>query len=347
MKIIRSIFCILFSVLFCTHSVALAGKQAPPFGESLEWNTGSEDPSLDALAGKSVLVMFFQDWCGICNGWSGQLFDQMTKAYGDDPRVVLIAIKTDGGDMSEALGYLSERTDVSKWMVAVDDGGVYQQQAMGEDKLYQYIWVTPEGEIGESGKSGMFYGGAKAKRFAVAEDKAQKNYFKGTYGIVPEGVELDGELDEAVALADKGLLLSALREVAEVSSSAPEEDVAVFRKTIAGLVKKSVTRHKAVVEDESSESRFMSFLALEKIVEDFGSSAPGVAAKEVVSANDRSSWVADEKEAASDYESIMRRAERADDERSRARIAKALAKLAEEFPETVYGRIAASAAKGK
>jgi predicted negative regulator of RcsB-dependent stress response len=57
--------------------------------------------------------------------------------------------------------------------------------------------------------------------------------------------------------------------------------------------------------------------------------------------------VATEKEAADDYESIMRRATRADDQRSRERISKALLKLSEEFPNTVYGRIAASAVKEK
>lgn len=346
MKIPRSLIFTWILAMFFMHSVAFGAKQPPPFGQSLEWNTGSEDPSLDALAGKSVLVMFYQSWCPISNGWSGELFSQMTKAYGDDPRVALIAIKTDGGSMSDALKYLSDRTDTSKWMVAVDEGGVYQQQAMGKDELYKFMWVNPQGEIGEAGSSGMFIKGKKNKEFSLATKQSQQTYFKGTWKVIPDGKELDGALDDAVVLSEKGLFISALSEVAKVSSSAPKKDVLALRQAIAGRVEKSVAKHKAVVEDEASDNRYLSFLALEKIVESFGASAPGIAAKEVVSTHDRSSWVAAEKKAASDYESIMRRAERADDARSRERIKKALAKLAEEFPDTTYGRIAASGAKG-
>lgn len=322
-----------------------AARQAPPFGASLEWNTGSESPSLDALAGKSVLVMFYQNWCPICNKWSGELFDQITKTYGDDPKVVLVAIKTDGGSMREALKYLSERTDEEKWLVALDEGGVYQQQALGRNKLYEYIWVTPKGEIGEEGKSGTFTSGSNPKEFTLARADSAKKYRAGTSTVISGGKDMDPALAPAVELAEKGLFLSALGQAAKVSSSADKEDVAAFRKAIASKVESAVAMHKTVVENESSENRYLSFLSLQRIAENFGSSAPGVAAKEVVSTHDRSSWVANENEAASDYESIMRRAERADDERSLARIAKALAKLAEEFPDTVYGRMAASGGK--
>ena len=347
MKNMISLMCAgaLISVGF--SPVADAAKQAPPFGASLEWNTGSESPSLDALAGKSVLLMFYQSWCPICNKWSGQLFDQLTKTYGDDPKVVLVAIKTDGGSMSDALNYLSERTDKDKWLVAVDEGGIYQQQVLGRDKLYEYAWVNPKGEIGENGGSGTYASGSNPKEFTLARADSAKKFRAGTSTVIPAGKKLDAALDPAVALAEKGLFVSALGQAAKVSSSAAKEDVAAFRKAIASRVENAVATHKAVVEDESSENRYLSFLSLQGIAENFGSSAPGIAAKNVVSAHGKSSWVKVEEEAASDYQSILRRAERADDERSRTRITKALAKLAEEYPDTVYGRMAASGAKGK
>ncbi len=64
-----------------------------------------------------------------------------------------------------------------------------------------------------------------------------------------------------------------------------------------------------------------------------------------MAAHASSAWVSDEEEAEKDYQSIMRRAERADDARSRERITKALKKLGEEFPETMYGRMAWEAGK--
>jgi len=347
MKNSTVLICAGAALSLCFSSIATAAKQAPPFGGSLEWNTGSESPSLGALAGKSVLVMFYQSWCPICNKWSGELFAQLTKTYGEDPRVVLVAIKTDGGSMGDALKYLSERTDEEKWMVAVDEGGVYQQQALGRNKLYEYMWVTPEGEIGEEGKSGTYTSGSDPKEYTLVRVDVAKKFRAGTSTVMPEGKKLDAALDPAVELAEKGLFLSALAQAAKISSSAAKEDVGAFRKAIAGKVENAVAMHKAVVEDKSSNNRYLSLISLQGIAENFGRSAPGMAAKEVVSAHERSSWVAEEEEAASDYESIMRRSQRADDERSRARITKALVKLAEEFPETAYGRMAAAGAKGK
>lgn len=334
-------------VASCFYSIGNAAKIAPPFGRSLEWNTGREAPSLDALAGKSVLMIFFQSWCPICNKWSGGLFEQMTKEYGDDPSVVLVAIKTDGGSMSSALDYLSERTDADKWMVAIDEGGVYQQQALGRDKLYEFMWVKPDGKVGDIGNAGTWMNDSDPKKFILAIPQESKKFRKGTWSVIPKKMKLAGGLDDAVDLAEKGLLISALGEASKVSTSVPKEDLGAFRKAIAKHVEKSVEMNKAIVEDEKSEARYLAFLSLQGIAENFGSSAPGIAAKSVVSAHDRSSWVAAEEEAASDYESIMRRAKRADDERSRARITRALEKLAEEFPETVYGRLAASGAKGE
>lgn len=95
-KFTLSFTCIVAAILLCFPSSGKAANPAPPFTRSLKWNTGSEAPSLDALEGKSVLVLFYQSWCPICNKWSGELFSQLTKQYGDDPKVVLVAIKTDG-----------------------------------------------------------------------------------------------------------------------------------------------------------------------------------------------------------------------------------------------------------
>ena len=289
--------------------------------------------------------MFYQSWCPICNEWSGELFDQITKAYGDDPAVVLVAIKTDGGNMSSAVDYLSDRTDASKWLVALDEGGVYLRQALGRDELYEYMWVKPNGEIGGEGKSSIYTAGSNPKEFALARTRERKQFREGTRNVIPEDLELDGSLDEAVGLAERGLLVSALGKASKASSSVPKEDLVAFRQAIASQVEKSVETHKLILEDQASENRYLSFLSLEGIAENFGASAPGKAASEAVSAHSSSSWIAAEEEAASDYASIMRRAQRADDERSQARITKALAKMAEEFPNTVYGRMAASGAK--
>lgn len=235
-------------VSLCFGSVGWAAKLPPPFGDSLEWNTGRESPGLDALTGKSVLVVFFQSWCPICNGWSGEFFKQMTETYGDDPGVVLMAIKTDGGSMREAVGYIEERADVEKWMVAVDKGGAYLQQALGRDKLYEYMWVGPDGRIGGEGEAGRYRTGSDPKEFMLARPDQAKNFRKGTGRLIPADKELDDALGKAVTLAEKGLFTNALGEAAKATSPGLEEDVATLREIIATRMDAVVATHKANLE---------------------------------------------------------------------------------------------------
>ncbi|MEM7010862.1 MAG: hypothetical protein AAF585_05190 [Verrucomicrobiota bacterium] len=295
------------------------------------------------MRGKSVLVMFFQDWCPICNGWSPNLFKQIGEAYKDDPLVVLIAIKTDGGSTSDAENYLQSRTELEHWLVGVDDNATYYRQATGEDRLYKYMWVKPDGEVGEIDKSGTFLRDSNPRQFSLAAKGDQAKFRKDAKPLLPTEPTINEALKPAAWFAERGLFLTALSEVRKsASNSALQDDVATFRQIILEQLDASVKNHAATVADESSENRYQAYLALRKIEENFGPSAPGQAAKQAAAAHTSSAWVSDEEEAADDYESIMRRAARADDERSRDRITRALEKLAEEYPNTMYGRIAAA-----
>lgn len=296
------------------------------------------------MRGKSVLVLFFQSWCGICNGWSPGLFEQLGKAYGNDPKVVLIALKTDGGGLDEAFEYMKSRTDPDLWLVGVEENATYYRQASGDDKLFTYMWVKPDGTIGKMDKASYHDPSGGKKKFVLASDRAKKGYHAGSVPLMPLDPPLDEALQPAVEKAEIGLYLSALKEVGAFASDASlKEDVATFKGRIAERLESSVARYEKAIGEEESEDRYLAYLALTKIVADFGASAPGQAAKKVVAVHSSSAWLSEEMEAEKDYQSIMRRAERADDKRSRERIAKALAKLGEEYPETMYGRIALAA----
>jgi hypothetical protein len=333
--------------MLCAGWLAIGGplqaRQAPPFGDSLTWDTGKEAPALERLRGKSVLIVFFQDWCGICNRWSGDMFRQVGEAYADDPTVALIAIKTDGGSLRDAHDYLKTRTDLRHWMVAVDENATYYRQATGQSKLYKYLWISPDGKVGEFDDAGNYYDSNGGKSFALAAEKSRNKYRKDATALMTMEPPLADGLGGAVTLAERGLFLAALAEVAKVGNAGGlAEDAARFRKRISDLLMAAVKEHKAVVEDEANENRYLSYLALEGIERDFGKSPPGLAAREVVSAEARAAWLDEEKDAESQYKAIMKRAARADDERGRERIARALKKLAEEHPDTVYGRMAAA-----
>lgn len=319
----------------------LGAKQPPPFGESITWGTGKESPTLESLRGKSVLVVFFQSWCGICNEWSPGFFTQMEKAYGDDPLVTLVALKTDGGNLADAMSYLEGRTNTDRWLVGVDDNATYYRQATGDDNLYMYMWVKPDGSVGAVKKAGLYSSGSDPKEFVLAMDRERQGIRKDAKPLMSLESPLDDALKPAIDLAERGLFLGALAEVAKLGSSSDlKEDVAAFRKVIADRLGSAVERYTAAIDDETNENRYLAYLALKRIEGDFGASAPGQAAKTAVRIHSSAPWISEEKEAEKDYQSIMRRAARADDERSRERIAKSLQKLAEEYPGTYYGKMA-------
>ncbi|GEM_PF-1903922 len=320
--------------------------QIPPFADSITWSTGKEAPSLNGMRGKSVVIVFFQSWCGICNKWSPGFFRQVGEKYKNDPKVVLVALKTDGSDMKEATDYLKSRTDLGHWLVGTDKNASYYRQVTGNDKLYKYVWVNPKGEVSEVLDAGGYFGEKNAKRFVLASDETAKALHKGASTLIDENSELRVKFKEAVRFAEVGMFLSALKAVSpQASNPKLKNDVSEFRKVISDCLQEAVETNAKILTDENNLNRYSSYLSLVKIKDGYGKSAPALAARKMIDQYSHSDWVEEEEEALKDYQSIMRRATRADDPRSRKRISKSLKKLADEFPNTMYGRMAAASLK--
>jgi len=177
-------------LIFCLLVSALEAAPAPPFGSSITWNTGKETPSLEAMKGKAVLVVFFQSWCPLCNAWSGEVLQSFTETFKDDPRVVLVALKTDGGSVRDALSYLNGRADTNYWLVGTDENATFARQATGVDGLYTYAWITPEGLIGESGKAGSSVSGQRPKVYWAARKEAKEKFVTPAKPLVDLGETL-------------------------------------------------------------------------------------------------------------------------------------------------------------
>lgn len=342
MKTISTFWCAVI-LFFAANINQPYARMAPEFGPSLTWDTDGEKPSLTAMRGKSVIIIFFQSWCGICNGWSGRVFDQINKNLKEEPSTVLIAIKTDGGSMAEAKSYLGERMDHRNWLVALDEGAAYYRQATGKTSLYRYMWVKPDGEIQMIESASMGYAAPGGKAYVLGTKKRKKELKKGTETVFKSHGEVSGALQPALKKAEQGLFLSALKLAAK--SNADKAELQTFRATLAGKVEEMVAHHGQVLADDISAARYLSYLALENLAEGFGNSSPGKSARKFVSAQARKPWLKDEQDAQKDYLSIQKKAARADDERSRARITRALTKLSEEYPSTYYGQLASGVTK--
>ncbi len=315
-------------------------RMAPDFGDSITWEDRGEAPSLTNLEGKSVIVIFFQSWCGICNGWSGKMFKQIENAYQDKPEVIIVALKTDGGSIADAKKYLDSRANTSNWLVGIDKNAAYYQSLAGTTKLYHYTWIKPDGSIGEIEQASRFYTLKDgSKTFKAAYPKIVNLFTQNATPVLPTDQAWDADLKDAIDSAEKGRFLTALK----LANKSRNENAETLKSAISQKVATSITKLTSQVNDATNKNRYTAYLKLNGIADSYGSSSHGKAARQVVSSTQREPWIRNEIEAQKDYQSIMKRSARADDARSRARIKKSLLKLNSEFPETYYGRLAAAA----
>jgi len=340
----RSLFPLLALAAALSVSPARAAA-VPPFAPSISWERGQEGARLEAMEGKSVLVLFFQSWCPICNGWSGAMLKQVEEAYGDDPGVVLVALKTDGGSVKDAMTYLSSRTNTDKWLVGVDEGGAYHLQVTGKDELFAYLWVKPDGSIGDVAKTGVTVNKPGPKQYWITRDQAKSAFRKGTAPLVNWGGEVPSDLQPVARLAERGNFARAIAESSKLKSrsdlSAPVGD---FQKQVAALMAKRLEKLSARVEDEGNERRYFDYLALRDMEKDFSGMAFARTAQQAADKHKSAPWLATEEKAKQGYDGIMRKADRADDAKDREKITKALAELSTAYPGTSYGKLAAAAA---
>ncbi len=341
----------LLSRLALALALAIAPLEAtvpPPFGSSISWERGQEGARLEAMQGKSVLVLFFQSWCPICNGWSGAMMKQLEETYGSDPAVVLVAIKTDGGSMKDAMTYLNSRTNTEKWLVGLDEGAVYHRQVTGGDALYDYLWVKPDGSVGEVDKVGRTISKPGEKQYWITRDEAKKTFRKGAGSLIKWEGEVPPDLQPAMRLAERGNFAKAIAETSKLKSRSDLLiSVGIFQKQIGDVLTQRLDKLSAGLEDPANERRYFDYLALRDMERDFSGMSFSRSAQQAADKQKAAPWLAPEEKARQGFESIMRKAGRAEGEKDEERVKKALKDFAAEYPETVYGKIASASAEKK
>jgi thiol-disulfide isomerase/thioredoxin len=245
-----------------TGSQNSSKPMAPEFGPSVVFDRSDGAVQLSDLRGKMAVVVFFQSWCPVCNGWSPELLQQMDKAFGDDPAVAMIAIKVDGGTPAEAKAYLrSKKADLSKWIVASDTGGVYYQRVSGTDKLWGYELVDGDGRLMERGDAGSFYPEATGKRFALADPKLkQKAHDAGT--IFPADQSVPAELKPAAHAAEAGHFALALRALKSWEHGKTKDAAEKLTATLLDNLAARVTKASADLQSDNLEARYDGFHVL-------------------------------------------------------------------------------------
>lgn len=257
-----------------------AGDPAPDFGPSVVPAKGDPVVTLATLRGKVAILVFFQSWCPICNAWAPDLLAQMEKAYASDPRVVLVAVKTDG-DAASGKDYLKGKgANLDRWLVLSDTDATYVTRLLGKDELWQYAVIRPDGSLAESGKAGSYFNdGGAAKRYVLPSENIATKYgaqvqpfLTGTY---PE------TLTRAVRLAEANLPVEAIAAAA----ASGDAQAKTFRDEILATLGKHIEAQAAILADpaQSADARMTAYEDLARQAPALKGSEPGKIAAKAVS----------------------------------------------------------------
>lgn len=227
------------------------------FGPSVTFAEGGPAIKINGLKGKVVVIVFFQSWCPICNGWSGQKFKKVEEAFAKDRSVVLVALKTDGGGTTGAKTYLKDRVNLENWVVGADKNAEYYKEVNGKDELYHYAIVNGRGELVEKGYFG-------------SDDLSQKNFSNGffTKNLLPKDAKYPDKLLTAVKEAELGLYKESIIECRKIAKLKEFEDESKkLEKDIFASLQDRINDLSEHLKVEDDPKRFSYYLELRHFIE--------------------------------------------------------------------------------
>jgi len=332
----RFFFFAAWIVLACLVRAVGGGEAAapirPPSLEGVRWQGPA--PSLEALKGKTVVLLVYATWCPIANKWSPDLMGQLREAIKGKP-VVVLAVNADKSPQ-EVSKYLAERSFFAPNIMHGWDPTIHTRLGF-KSNLYQYVWIEPDGKPSKQGEAGMFYTKPGEKEFVLPSEISKR----GTLG---EFKVLDPQMSAEVQAALWPVELGEFSEAAVKRAKAPlaasekeEVDAAVGKLLDARLGEiKGLYKGSAAEQLRAHEKA----VALSKI---FKQSPQGKKAKEVMAFLEKDDDFKRELAAKKAYDTCMQRSASTT---ARARTA-VLRGIAERFEGTHYGELAQKAAEKK
>ena len=336
----------LIAILSITLSLSsfLSAKPMVEFGNSVEFDKAEKSLTIAGLKDKAILVVFFQSWCGICNGWAPDFIKQTEKSHGSNRGVALIALKTDGGGLSEAKSYMkSKGADPALWTIGSDKNATYYKQVAGNDSLWGYALVDTEGNIVKQGKAGCYKRNSNPRQYSLASDSVLREC-----GTLSSRLSADKvyppELSEVVKLTEIGCYGSALALCSSPKlKSKFRQPVAEINKEIIAIVDKQIIDRATILQNKelAGPDRYDAYKELTEIIKPLRSIASARKASSLVSKSKMDPVIQKEIRAEAAYVKLMKRKQKAS-ERDMPRINSEFKKLSKQYPGTKYGTIAAA-----
>ncbi|MCK5850229.1 MAG: redoxin family protein [Kiritimatiellae bacterium] len=332
----------ILGVLFLATSLA-TGAPMPEFGNSVQFDKSGPDIAISRLKGKAILIIFFQSWCGICNGWAPELIKQVEEAHGNNRSLIMVAIKTDGGGVSGAKNYLkSKKADLTKWCIGSDKNATFYKKVTGANELWGYVLVNSNGSIAKQGKAGSYRPIAKNKKQYSLSSKGLLKSCGKLETILPANKEYPPELSQITRLAELGCFGEAL-SLCKSATQRSKTRVAAkeLKQDIINILETRIRSRMDTLKDTKKDggSRYESYKELSVIIKDLRAVPAATEAKILLTKTKRDPVIQKEIKAETAYLKVIHKLKKAS-KSGRSRISGELKIIAKKYEGTKYGGLA-------
>lgn len=323
---------IAFSGYLPGSAARAAGDEATalPSLASVEWD--GPGTSLEALEGKTAVVITYVSWCPICNEWAPTMLDQVKRAVGDKPAVIM-AISTDTPN-PKGKNFLAAKGLVGPNILYGYDPTIAKRAGF-TNEFWNYIVVGPDGKTAFSGNAGMQYIQQDKKTFSVATRLERHAFGEFAYVDAKQSPALQKAtwaMELGYALSDgqsktlrKGMTKDEIETLTALQAKFVEDQAERFRKLTTG----------------DTAAKLAAYDRANAIVVTFKGTEAAKEAKQFITDCNKDPALKMEFAAKKLYEQAELAARRTPD-----RLPEFLGQVAQKYPDTVYGKKAAAASSG-
>lgn len=333
----------LLSVLVVMLAECLLPAQAPPLQAPGPKNVNLPGalsrvrftgpvPTLEALDGKSCVVMVYASWCPKCNEWSPELFAQLKAAAVEKP-VVVFAINAD--QTTRGVRYAVERGLVGPNIVHGDDPTIVKRLGL-DSELFKFAVFNPQGQLAELGNGGSFYSRGQQKDFVIA-NKIREGKIPGEFALL--SLTMSDPVKEALWPVEMGQPVTD-KSLLKLRAGLPEDNQDEFNQAIRGFLDKRLSQCEAAASGDAP-AQIKAYQLAGGLAKSFGTTPQGRQAKAIVAKFEESTQFKKEIAAGKYYERTMQTGG------TPAAMRRALMKVANRFEGTYYGDLAAKTAQSE
>ena len=292
------------------------------------WN--GPGTTLEALEGKTVLVLSYVTWCPKCDAWAPEMFRQVKEAAADKP-VAILAISTETPEVSGPV-YSARRGLVGPNILHGHDPTLNKR--FGLPSLFNFALFDPSGKLIEKGNAGSYYKRADGQEY-VPSAQLKKHAGSGKFEAIDPA--MPAEVKTLLWPLEMGIPITD-RQLNRVKRLLTPEQQSQLDEAIARMLDRQLEVVRNLAAGEVPD-KLQALEQAGELATSFRSTEQGQAAREIASELARDRELKREQIARTTYQKTMALVEKAP-----ARRQQLLESFARRYDGTWYAQLALQAA---